>query len=69
MPDTQITVNGETTTITGGETVADLVRRFGLAPERVAVEVNARLVRRADFGATPLSDGDAVEIVTLVGGG
>lgn len=62
-------VNGEPTTIVPGETVADLVRRFGLAPERVAIEINTRLVRRAEFGATSLSAGDKVEIVTLVGGG
>lgn len=69
MPDVQIMVNGEPASIAGGETVADLVRRFGLAPERVAIEINTTLVRRADFAATPLGAGDRVEIVTLVGGG
>jgi thiamine biosynthesis protein ThiS len=69
MPDVEIMVNGEPASIVGGETVADLVRRFGLPPERVAIELNTKLVRRADFGATRLSAGDRVEIVTLVGGG
>lgn len=65
----QIQVNGETTTLPDGLTVADLIAQHGLAPERVAVEVNEQLVRRAQFGQTPLSAGDRVEIVTLVGGG
>ncbi len=69
MSDLQITVNGEPAAVANGETVADLLRRFNLAPERVAIELNAELVRRANFGATPLKAGDAVEIVTLVGGG
>ena len=35
----------------------------------VAVEVNRRVVRRADHGGTVLESGDVVELVTLVGGG
>ena len=65
----QIEVNGETRTVDDGLTVADLIQLFDLTPNRVAVEVNEKLVRRATFADTPLSDGDRVEIVTLVGGG
>jgi sulfur carrier protein len=35
----------------------------------VAVEVNRRLVRRAEHASTRLAEGDRVEVVTLVGGG
>ena len=65
----QITVNGDTRTVEDGATVAELVKLFDLPPERVAVEVNERLVRRVQYGDTRLSAGDRVEIVTLVGGG
>lgn len=65
----QLTVNGKPETIEDDATVEDLLRRFDLAPIRVAVEVNRDLVRRADFGQTKLRDGDTVEIVTFVGGG
>ncbi len=65
----QIRVNDDELTIDDGATVADLVRRFDLPPERVAVEVNERLVRRATYADTRLSPGDRIEIVTLVGGG
>ena len=51
-----------------GATVADLVRDAKLTPDKVAVEVNRRLVRAADYGRA-LAEGDAVEIVTFVGGG
>lgn len=65
----QLVVNGDPRTLDGVSTVADLVREFDLTPERVAVEVNEQLVRRAKYAQTPLKDGDRVEIVTLVGGG
>ncbi len=65
----QITVNGEPKTVAEGATLADLVALLDVAPERVAVEVNECLVRRANHAQTRLSSGDRVEIVTLVGGG
>lgn len=65
----QLRVNGEEKEFDAIQTVADLVAQYDLVPQRVAVEVNEQLVRRADYAATPLTDGDHVEIVTLVGGG
>lgn len=50
-------------------TLAQLLQRFALTPERVAIEVNRELVRRTAFATTDLRDGDTVEVVTLVGGG
>jgi len=45
-----------------------LVARFKLVPEKVAIELNRRLVRSSQYDAT-LSHGDELEIVTFVGGG
>jgi sulfur carrier protein len=49
--------------------VADLARWLELPPFGSAVELNGRVVRRPDYGDTPLEDGDHVEVVRLVGGG
>ena len=65
----RICVNGETTDVPDGLTVADLLDRLSLHPRRVAIERNRRLVTRATFPDTALAAGDAIEIVTLVGGG
>ncbi len=65
----RITVNGEPRELSGPMTVAELVCELGLAPEQVAVELNRRLVERARHAEVVLSEGDAVEVVTLVGGG
>jgi thiamine biosynthesis protein ThiS len=63
-----IHVNGDERDIPEGETVRALVGRFNLVPEKVAIELNRRLIR-ADKYDTPLKAGDEVEIVTFVGGG
>jgi thiamine biosynthesis protein ThiS len=64
----QLKINGELKEVQA-TTVSDLLASFELEPKRVAVEVNTRLVKRSTFAETPLSPGDEVEIVTLVGGG
>ena len=63
-----LTVNGEPRELPEGETLRALVARFNLTPEKVAIELNRRLAR-SDRYDLPLKDGDAVEIVTFVGGG
>jgi thiamine biosynthesis protein ThiS len=65
----QVIVNGDAQTLSDGATVAGLLVQHDLIPQRVAVEVNEQLVRRAEYAQTPLREGDRVEIVTLVGGG
>jgi sulfur carrier protein len=65
----QIEVNGEARSVPQGLTVAELLETLGLRAELVAVERNARLVRRSERGTTQLSEGDRIELVTLVGGG
>ncbi len=63
-----ISVNGEHETLTGPATVATLVEARRPRPP-FAVEVNKKLIRRGEYELTALVEGDAVEIVTLVGGG
>jgi thiamine biosynthesis protein ThiS len=65
----QLQVNGSPMAIPGGSTAEDLVVTMGLSRSACAFELNRRVVPRRDRATTPLTDGDAVEIVTLVGGG
>jgi len=65
----RIEVNGEAKEMEEGATLQTLVEQLSLAPERLAVEHNREVVRRADWLALKLSDGDRVEIVHFVGGG
>src|SRR5438093_5689319 len=65
----QVRVNGEPRALDAGATVAELVAALGLGPRRIAVEVNRAVVPRAEYAATVLREGDAVEIINFVGGG
>ncbi len=65
-----VVVNGEARELAAERpTVAELVAELGLANQRVAVEVNRRLVTRATWGEAVLGEGDVIEIVQFVGGG
>lgn len=63
-----ITVNGEDRPCESGTSISKLLDAMGLKADRVAVELNRRLVRTAQYG-TELKVGDKIEIVTFVGGG
>ncbi|HSE35861.1 MAG TPA: sulfur carrier protein ThiS [Blastocatellia bacterium] len=64
-----IVINGNQTEIEEGSGISDLIGSLGLDTERVAVELNKKIVRRADWASTMISEGDKVEIVHFVGGG
>ena len=64
----KLTVNGQPRDVPDGTTVRQLVQQFNLVPEKVAIELNRRLLR-SDKYDQPLREGDEVEIVTFVGGG
>jgi len=64
-----IVVNGEERTMAQGDTVAALIGSLGLDPERLAVELDRKIVKRADWSSTALAAGSEVEIVQFVGGG
>jgi sulfur carrier protein len=65
----EATVNGETLQLPDGLTVAQLLRHLGVRSERVAVERNGAVVKRARHDEERVSQGDVLEIVTFVGGG
>lgn len=65
----RIRVNGDERQLPPGATVTALLADLALKPERVAVERNRLVVRRAAWAETTLAEGDEVEILTFVGGG
>lgn len=64
-----ILLNGEPKEFAHALTVAGLIAELGLQPERLAVEVNGKIIRRAAWPSTTLADDDKVEVVHFVGGG
>ena len=64
-----IVVNGIPRELTETITVADLLRELELEGKPTAVEVNRKVIPKRNLEQTLLKDGDAVEVVTFVGGG
>ncbi len=64
----KIRVNGEDKD-TRQRTVAGLLEEMGVATGGVAVELNMKVLKRADLGQTPLGENDVLEIINFVGGG
>jgi sulfur carrier protein len=69
MDSIKLEINGEYREISAVSNVRQLLQLLGTAEGRVAVEVNRKIIRRADWESTPISDLDRVEIVHFVGGG
>jgi thiazole synthase len=65
----KIRLNGEPRELEGGTSVAALLAALDIDARKVAVEHNRRVVRRDDYAAATIGDGDEVEIVNFVGGG
>ena len=65
----EITLNGERRSVPEGLTVMGLLQHLGIAPERVAVELNRSIVRQAQWTETPVEAGAQIEVVQFVGGG
>jgi sulfur carrier protein len=63
-----ILVNGKPHELPADATVAGLLEQFQ-SPRFVAVEVNGEVIPRPRHAETILREGDAVELVTLMGGG
>ena len=65
----QIRVNGDSREVVDDLSLSELISTLALASERIAVELNQAVVRRAEWDSTRLAEGDRVEIVHFVGGG
>lgn len=64
-----IKVNGDKKEFPEGTTLEALLDTLSIARVGIAVELNREIVPKKLFSATILKDGDAVEIVRMVGGG
>ncbi|RPK53468.1 Sulfur carrier protein ThiS [Streptomyces sp. ADI91-18] len=64
-----ISVNGEPREFAAGTTLDAVVATLTAAPAGVAAALNETVVPRGQWPATPVGEGDRVEILTAVQGG
>jgi len=65
----QIKLNGEKKDIPDAITVLGLLEHLQIQHQRVAVELNEMIVKKDRYSQTTISEGDAVEVVSFMGGG
>jgi sulfur carrier protein len=64
-----ITVNGQPREVREQITLLELLRQLGVKPEITAVQRNAEIINRKAVDSTVVMDGDAIELIRIVGGG
>jgi thiamine biosynthesis protein ThiS len=64
-----ITVNGEERQAPAGITVRALLEELEMPLDRVAVELNRRIIRKPQWDTTVVPEGAHLEVVHFVGGG
>lgn len=64
-----ITLNGEKKEVPDNITVIALLAHLNIQHQRVAVELNESLVKKDSYARTAIKEGDALEVVSFMGGG
>jgi thiamine biosynthesis protein ThiS len=64
-----VNVNGATHEIEAEATLGELIARLGIRRDGIAVARNDAVVARSAIDATPLREGDSIEIIAAVAGG
>jgi len=62
-------INGQMRQFPAAMNLVELLDSLDLAGKRIAVEKNGEIVPKSQHAATPVSNGDQLEIVVAVGGG
>jgi len=64
-----IFINGEARELEGVETLSNLLDTLGLPKQRIAIEVNRKVIRKQEWDTAVIADQDKIEVVHFVGGG
>lgn len=64
-----VKLNGKIIEIPSGITVEQMLLENGFSLQRIAVEKNEEILRKADYAKEIVQDGDIFEVVNFVGGG
>ena len=64
-----IMINGEKKEIFAAQNLREIVDRFSSNPAALIAEVNGTIVKKAQWDAVSVNDGDTIELVSFVGGG
>ena len=64
-----IVINGQKKEIFTAQNLLEIVGQFSSNPAALIAEVNGAIVKKAQWDAVSVNDGDTIELVSFVGGG
>ncbi|HBG62110.1 MAG TPA: thiamine biosynthesis protein ThiS [Candidatus Omnitrophica bacterium] len=65
----KITVNGQEKVFESSLSLENLIENLSQNKDHVIAELNGNIIKSSKWLSTAISDGDAIELVTFVGGG
>ena len=68
-PSILVQVNGEPRRLAAGLSLEAVLESLGYQPQLVVVEFNGAILPRRLWQGQPVVESDAIEVVTIVGGG
>jgi sulfur carrier protein len=69
MQTIEIHLNGRPHPLQGAHTVSDLIAQLDLNGKSLAVSINRRVIKRAEWTTRRIGASDRIEIVHAIGGG
>jgi len=64
-----VTINGDRHSLDAALPLLNLLEKFEIEHDKVAIEHNLEIVPKTTFGGVTVTDGDTLEIVHFIGGG
>lgn len=65
----KIILNGKSEDLTQSVSLKSFIEQFCQNPQHIIAELNGQIVKSPDWDARALKDGDALELISFVGGG
>jgi len=65
----KIKINGKFVNIQDGITLQSLIKKFKVPINKVAIELNRKIVNKRSLGKIKIRKNDKIEIVHFIGGG
>ncbi len=65
----KISINGQPHELDGAKTLNQIIEQFCKNTKHVIAELNGEIIKSPKWQETTINDGDAVELVSIVGGG
>ncbi len=65
----KINLNGKSVSIPSGTTINKIIKKVKAQPNKIAIELNRRIINKKNIKKIYLRNKDSLEIVNFIGGG